>query len=98
MAARTLRRLVEERRDDVQRIARGRGVESIRLIGSVARGDEHAGSDVDFLVRFEPGRSLFDQAGLVHDLEQLLGVTVDVVSEGGLRDADVAIREDAQAL
>jgi hypothetical protein len=34
-----------------------------RIFGSIARGDAGAGSDVDFLVRFEPGRSLFDQAG-----------------------------------
>jgi predicted nucleotidyltransferase len=82
----------------VQRIARAHGAQSIRLIGSVARGDEHAGSDVDFLVRFGPGSSLFDQAGLIHDLEQLLGGEVDIISEGGLRESDVATREDATAL
>jgi predicted nucleotidyltransferase len=98
MAARTLRRLVEVRRTEVRRIARAHGAQSIRLTGSVARGDERAGSDVDFLMRFGPGSSLFDQAGLVHDLEQLLGVEVDVVSEGGLRESDVAMREDATVL
>lgn len=98
MTSKQLRRLVEQHRDDVQRIARAHGALSIRLIGSVARGDERVGSDVDFLVRFESGRSLFDQAGLAHDLEQLLGVEVDVVSEGGLRDSDAAMREDAVAL
>lgn len=82
----------------MQRIARAHGAQSIRLIGSVARGDEHAGSDVDFLVRFEAGRSLFDQAGLIHDLQELLGFRVDVMSEGGLRATDTAIREDATAL
>jgi predicted nucleotidyltransferase len=50
----------------------------------VARGDSGEGSDVDFLVRFEPGRSLFDQGGLLMELRQLLGVNVDVVSEGAL--------------
>jgi predicted nucleotidyltransferase len=39
---------------------------------------------VDFLVRFEPGRSLLDQGGLVMDLRELLGVKVDVVSDGAL--------------
>ncbi len=94
----TLRRLVEERREEVQRVARAHGAERIRLVGSVARGDEHAASDVDFLVRFRPGSSLLDQVGLIHDLEELLGVAVDVISEGGLRDTDVALREDATAL
>lgn len=98
MAPTPLRRLVDEHKDQVRRIARAHGADHIRLIGSVARGDEHAGSDVDFLVRFEAGRSLFDQAGLIHDLEQLLGVPVDVISEGGLRDSDVGFREDAIAL
>lgn len=98
MTAKTLRRLVEERRDDVERIAHAHGAESIRLVGSVARGDERETSDVDFLVRFAAGRSLFDQVGLTHDLQELLGVEVDVISEGGLRDSDVAIREDATAL
>ena len=97
-ASRTLRQLVEQRREDVERVARSHGGERIRLIGSVARGDEHPASDVDFLVRFGPGASLFDQAGLVHDLEQLLGVHVDVISEGGLRDSDAAMLEDATTL
>lgn len=52
----------------------------------------------NFLVRFESGRSLFDQVGLIHDLEELLGVEVDVISEGGLRESDAAIREDATPL
>ena len=57
---------------------------NLRIFGSVARGDSTENSDVDFLVRFEPGRSLFDQGGLLMDLRQLLGVNVDVVSEGAL--------------
>lgn len=75
MATRNLQRLVAERRDEIEQIARARGVTRIRLVGSVARGDDVTTSDIDFLVRFEPGRSLFDQAGLIHDLEQLLGWT-----------------------
>lgn len=100
MAANTLRRLVEVRRTEVRRIARAHGAQSIRLIGSVARGDEHAEaeSDIDFLVRFGPGSSLFDRAGPAHDLGQLLGVEVDIISEGGLRVSDAAMREDATAL
>ena len=97
MEAKALRRVVAEQRDEVQRIAREHGAESIRLIGSVARGDERDGSDIDFLVRFEKGRSLFDQAGLIHDLREMLGVEVDVISEGGLRDSDLSILEDAIA-
>ena len=36
------------------------------------------------VVRFEPGRSLLDQGGLLMELRELLGISVDVVSEGAL--------------
>jgi predicted nucleotidyltransferase len=40
---------------------------------------------VDFLVEFAPDRSLLDHGGLLNDLETLLGMPVDVVSESALR-------------
>jgi predicted nucleotidyltransferase len=57
----------------------------VRVFGSVARGDTRPDSDVDILVDMEPGRSLFDLGGLLYDLQTLLGVEVDVVTEKGLR-------------
>jgi predicted nucleotidyltransferase len=72
------------RREEILALAARYGAKDLRLFGSVARGDAVEGSDVDFLVRFEPGRSLLDQGGLVMDLRELLGVKVDVVSEGAL--------------
>lgn len=57
----------------------------MRVFGSVARGDVRADSDIDILVDLEPGRSLFDLGGLLYDLQTLLGVDVDVVTEKGLR-------------
>jgi hypothetical protein len=51
----------------------------------VARGEQHPDSDIDFLVDFEPGRSLLDLTGLWLDLEGTLGCKVDVVSSRGLR-------------
>lgn len=73
-----------KRRDEIVAVAKRYGASDLRIFGSVARGDAGASSDVDFLVRFEPGRSLFDQGGLLMDLRELLGVEVDVVSEGAL--------------
>jgi uncharacterized protein len=58
-------------------------------------GDDTPESDVDFLVEFEPGSSLFDLMDLQEALEQLLGVSVDVVSVGGLKDRDTHIRREA---
>jgi predicted nucleotidyltransferase len=57
----------------------------VRVFGSVARGTAWQGSDVDFLVEMEQGRSLLDHAALVLDLERLLKRPVDVASERSLR-------------
>ena len=73
------------KRDQILKIAAKRGVKRIRLFGSAARRDSGPSSDVDFLVEFEPGRSLLDQGGLLMDLQELLGCKVDVVSERALR-------------
>ena len=73
------------KKDQILRIAAKRGVRRIRLFGSMARGEAGPLSDVDFLVEFEPGRSLLDQGGLLMDLEELLGCKVDIISEGALR-------------
>lgn len=56
----------------------------MRLVGSVARGEVTPDSDVDFLVRFAPGRSLADLGELAAALEGLLGVPVHVIAEGGM--------------
>lgn len=76
---------VQARRDDILRIAARHGARNVRVFGSVARGDARPDSDVDILVDMDPGRSLFDLGGLLYDLQTLLGVDVDVVTEKGLR-------------
>jgi uncharacterized protein len=75
---------IHRRRDEILAVAALYGASDVRLVGSVARGDADADSDVDLLVRLEPGRSLLDLGGLVMDLRRLLGVKVDVISEGAL--------------
>lgn len=55
------------------------------VFGSYSRGEAEANSDIDVLVRFEKGASLFDWAGLVQYLKNKLGVSVDVVSEKSLK-------------
>jgi len=80
------RKELEEKREAILAIARKYGAHDVRIFGSVARGDATADSDLDLLVRFEPDRSLFDHGGLIMDLQDLLGVKVDVISEGGIRD------------
>ena len=72
-------------REEIIALARRYGASDVRIFGSVARGDTIETSDLDLVVRFEPGRSLFDQGGLLMDLRALLGINVDVVSEGALK-------------
>jgi uncharacterized protein len=81
----TLQELRSARREEILRIASKRGAHNVRVFGSVARGDNDERSDVDFLVDMDPGRTLFDLSGLLLDLEALLGTSVDVVTERGLR-------------
>jgi hypothetical protein len=77
--------LLRARRDEILRICSRRGARSVRVFGSVARGDADENSDVDFLVEMEPGRTLLDMGGLLMDLRELLEREVDVVTESGLK-------------
>ncbi len=72
------------KREQILALAQKHGGSNVRLFGSVARGDQDHSSDVDFIVQFEPNRTLFDQGGLVMELRKLLGVDVDVISAGAL--------------
>lgn len=90
--------VLDKHRSQVRRTASQHKALDVRVFGSVARGDDRPGSDLDLLVRFRPDASLFDQVGLAQDLEELLGVPVDVVSEGGLRPGHDEIRAQARPL
>ena len=57
---------------------------SLRVFGSVARGEERPDSDVDFLVDFEPDASLLDLIGLKEDFEAVLGRPADIVTAEGV--------------
>ena len=75
-----------KKRKAILEIAHKWGAYDIRIFGSVARADAGKSSDVDFIVRFQPDRSLLDHGGLLMDLQDLLDVKVDVISEAGMRD------------
>lgn len=88
--------LVASKRDEILEVVRRHRGRSVAVFGSVARGDDEAGSD--FLVEFEPGSSLFDVLHIGEELEALLGIPVDVVSAGGLKERDDHIRREAVLL
>ena len=78
--------VLKEKRNEILEIAERYGAKNVRIFGSSARGDVGPESDVDFLVDLEPGRNLFDLGGFLYEVQELLGVSVDVVTEKGLRD------------
>ena len=77
---------IKEQRSKILEVAQRYGAHDLRIFGSVARGDQCEDSDLDMVVRFDQDRSLFDHGGLICELEELLGVKVDVVSERGMRE------------
>lgn len=97
LATPSLERVRSHRSRIIDAAARHR-LDDVRVFGSVARGDAAAGSDVDLLVHPAADASLFDLAAFMVDVEDILGVSVDVVSdraEGAVADR---IRAEATPL
>lgn len=86
LAMRPLRELVEAHRDEIKAIVARHNGRSVAIFGSVARGDERPGSDIDFLVELAPGARPFEILALGADLEKALGVKVDVGRPEALRE------------
>ena len=90
-------------RDEVMRkqsliraIARAYGATSVELFGSAARGEDGPGSDFDFMVELEPGRSLLDLISFGEDLQEALGRKVEAVTRAGMKPRVLAsARRDA---
>lgn len=83
----TAKALAPEIDENVRALLRAHGVTRAALFGSWARGDATAQSDIDFLVEFEPSRSLLDLAALELDLVEALEHPVDVVTYRSLHPA-----------
>ena len=79
-----IKQAVEENREEIRRIAARHGAHNVRVFGSVARGDAGPESDVDLLIDAEPVTSSWFPAGLILDLEDLLGRRVQVITARGL--------------
>ena len=79
-----LARLLQDKREDILRIAEKHGASNVRVFGSVARGEAGPDSDIDFLIDAGPVRSSWFPGGLIVDLENLLGSRVDVVTPDAL--------------
>jgi predicted nucleotidyltransferase len=76
---------VEQHRDAIRALVAEHHATSPRVFGSVARGEDEPGSDVDLLVEFTDEASLLDEVGLRLALRDLLQIDVDVVATDALR-------------
>jgi predicted nucleotidyltransferase len=83
---RPLRELVGTHRDEIKAVVARHHGSSVAIFGSVARGDEQPGSDIDFLVELKPGTRPFEILAIGVELEEALGVKVDVGTPESLRE------------
>lgn len=86
VGATPLRDLVDARRDEIRAIVARHPGRSVALFGSVARGDGRPGSDIDLFVELAPGARPFEILTLGAELEEALGVKVDVGTPESLRE------------
>lgn len=89
---------LDEIRSKVDPICRRHHVRQLDLFGSMARGTEEAGSDMDFCVRMEdlsPSEYSRQFFALLHDLEDAFHTTIDLLTTGSIRRA--SLRESIQA-
>jgi uncharacterized protein len=83
----TLGRRLRRRRRSVIEAAARRGASNVRVFGSVARGEDVEGSDVDLLVDLTDGVGLVALSALSREIGQIVGAAVDVVPADSLKPA-----------
>lgn len=82
-----LQDLIQAKKAEILSIADRHGAYNVRIFGSVARNEDHADSDIDFLIDYDPTRrSSWFPMGLILDLETLLNRKVDVATPAMLKE------------
>ena len=81
-------------RAEIRRIVKANMATNPRVFGSVVRGEDEDGSDIDILVDALPGVTLFDLGGIQYELQELLGVRVDLLTP---RDISAKFRAEVLA-
>ncbi|MDA8071717.1 MAG: helix-turn-helix domain-containing protein [Actinomycetota bacterium] len=97
LASGMLTQRVHRHRVELQAVLARYGLSNLRVFGSVARGEERSGSDVDLLVDVPEGVGLVTLERCQAELEGILGARVDLVPAGDLK-AGVAAEVLAEAL
>jgi uncharacterized protein len=70
--------ILPKHRDTIRQLVMQAGMSNPRVFGSVVRGEDTEGSDLDILVDPAPRTSLMDMAGLQIEIEQVVGIKVDL--------------------
>jgi predicted nucleotidyltransferase len=71
-------------RQKILELAARHGARNVRVFGSTVRGDAGPQSDIDLLVDVEQGRTLLDLIAFEQELEEMLGCSVQVLTDAGL--------------
>ena len=91
--------LLQQKCENILRIAAKHGGYNVRVFGSVARGEAGPDSDIDLLIEKGPATTSWFPVGLVLDLEEILGRRVEVVTEKALHpDLRAQVLRDAMPL
>jgi len=75
---------IANNRAKILSLANQHGIKSMKIFGSMVRGDASESSDADFLVEMEDGYDLFDLGSCLMDLQDLLDCKVDMVTKAAL--------------
>ncbi len=81
--------LLEKKEQIHEIVTRNKG-KQVRVFGSTVNGNATEESDIDLLVTFRDDASLFDLVEIKIELEALLNKKVDVLSENGLKNNEIA--------
>ena len=89
------KKFLHDKRDEISAVASKHGAYNVRIFGSVVRGEDRPDSDIDFLIDVGETTSSWFPAGLILDLEKILGRRVEVVTARALNPyiRDYVLRE-----
>ena len=78
---------LQKHRVEIRSVVERHNARNARVFGSVLHGEDQEGSDLDILIDPTPDTTLFDIGAIRHELLQLLGVPVDVLTPNALPDS-----------
>ena len=78
---------LQKNRAAIRSVVERHRARNARVFGSVLHGDDQEGSDLDILIDPTPDTTMFDIGAIRHELLQMLGVTVDVLTPHALPDS-----------